>query len=84
MLQQAAVIVASHSPAEIGPFYRYVADHVIDGDPEEEVKVSSQMRDVLMKSWTLIGIPPVITAISALIKEADKSFLGESVLSEKW
>lgn len=37
-----------------------------------------------MKSWTLIGIPPVITAIAALTKEDDKAFLGESVLSEKW
>ncbi len=84
MLWQSAVVVGSHNPAEIGSFYRYVVDNMIDGDPVKEATVSSQIRDVLMKSWTLIGIPPVITAISALIKEDDKSFLGESMLSEKW
>ncbi|KAF7510526.1 hypothetical protein GJ744_006372 [Endocarpon pusillum] len=80
----AAVIVASNNPAEIGLFYRHLADHVFDGDAEKAAKASSEIRDVLMKSWTLIGIPPVVTAIPALIKEDDKSFIGESVLSEKW
>jgi hypothetical protein len=37
-----------------------------------------------MKAWTLIGIPPIISAIIALIKEDDKAFLGESELSENW
>jgi hypothetical protein len=76
--------VASHNPAEIGHFYRYLVDHMLDGDPEKAATASSQLRDVLMKAWTLIGIPAVATAIPALIREDDKSFLGESVLSEKW
>lgn len=84
IIQQAAVIVVSHNPAEIGPFYRYLADHILNGDLEKAAKASTEMGELLMKSWTLIGIPPVITAISALIKEDDRSFLGESVLSEKW
>ena len=61
-----------------------MADHGLDGDSQKAAKASSEIRDVLMKSWTLIGIPPVISALSALIKEDDKSFLGESELSEKW
>lgn len=84
MLRQVAVIVASHDPADAGPFYRYVLDHVLGSDPKKATKASSQIRDVLMKSWTLIGIPPVIIATSALLKEEDKSYLGESELSEKW
>jgi hypothetical protein len=56
----------------------------LGGNPKKAAKASSEIRDVLMKSWTLTGIPPVITAISALIKEDDKSFLGECQLSEKW
>ena len=83
-MNQAAVMVASHDPAEVGQFYRYLENHMLKGDTENAATVSSQLRDVLMKAWTLIGIPPVITAISALIKEDDKSFLGESVLSKKW
>ena len=57
---------------------------MVDGDPEKAAQISTKIRDVLMKSWTLTGIPPVITAISALIKEDDHSFLGESALNEKW
>jgi cytochrome c551/c552 len=82
--QQAAVVVASHNPTEIGPFYRHLADHVFEGDAEQAATASSEIRDVLMKSWTLIGIPAIITAMAALSKEDDKSFLGESVLSKKW
>jgi hypothetical protein len=39
-----------------------------------------------MKEWTIIGIPPVITAVAALAKaEGDVAAASErSVLSEKW
>ncbi len=84
MLEQAAVVVASHNPADIGPLYRHIVDHIFDGDPRKAADVSSKIQDVLTKSWTLIGIPPVITAVAALTKEADRSFLGQSVLNQKW
>ena len=82
--RQAAAVIASHNPADIGSFYRHLVEHIFHGDPAKAAKASSEIRDVLTKSWTLIGIPPVIVAIGALIKQDDTSFLGESVLSEKW
>jgi hypothetical protein len=39
-----------------------------------------------MKEWTIIGIPPVVTAVAALAKvEGNVTAASErSVLSEKW
>lgn len=80
----AAVIVASHTPSEIGSFYRHLTKTILEGESEKAATASSEIRDVLIKSWTLIGIPPVITAIAALTKEDDGAFQGDSMLSQKW
>jgi hypothetical protein len=81
---QAAIIVASHNPQEIGPFYRHLVDTVLASEPEGSIRLSSQIWDVLMKSWTLIGIPPVVLAASALARETDELGDRSTELSEKW
>ena len=55
------------------------------GEKEKE-RVSLRFRDVLMKTWTLTGIPPVIVAFGSLAKEEgeDKERAEGSELSEKW
>ena len=49
----------------------------------EKENVSKRLRDVLMKEWTLVGIPLVITAVASLAK-AEEGCGFEGGLSEKW
>jgi len=52
-------------------------------DKEQRENVSKRLRDVLMKAWTLVGIPLVITALASLAK-AEEGLELDSDLSEKW
>ena len=49
----------------------------------ERKKVSSRLRDVLMKEWTLVGIPLVITAVASLAK-AEEGLGFDDGLSDHW
>ena len=52
---------------------------------QEKDRISKRLRDVLMKEWTLVGIPLVITAVAVLAKaEQDAEDSLKSGLSEKW
>lgn len=52
-------------------------------DKEQRENVSKRLRDVLMKAWTLVGIPLVITAVASLAK-AEKDLELDSELSTNW
>ena len=82
--EQASVALASHDPTAIGPLYRFLADQKFPNSPEKMVEVASQLSDVMHKAWTLLGIPPIIVALSALSKEHGKSHPGQGDLSAKW
>ena len=84
---QAAVIVASPNPERIGEFCRWL----VDNDPyyrlpQNSLELSLRLRDVMMKEWTLIGIPAVVIAMSALASWEGKVLerAESSTLSQKW
>ncbi|KAF7292811.1 Carboxypeptidase [Mycena indigotica] len=55
----ASTLTALGHPTLLGPLFT----HVAGDDPKT---VSLHLRDVLLKEWTLIGIPLVITALASL------------------
>ncbi|KAK7517794.1 uncharacterized protein IWZ02DRAFT_212441 [Phyllosticta citriasiana] len=62
-LLPAAAITALGHPNLLGPLFT----DVLAFSPERSSKkISLQLRDVLLKQWTLIGIPLVVTAVSSL------------------
>ncbi|KAK8233872.1 hypothetical protein HDK77DRAFT_238762 [Phyllosticta capitalensis] len=62
-LLPAASITALGHPNLLGPLFTDVLAFL----PERSSKkISLQLRDVLLKQWTLIGIPLVVTAVSSL------------------
>ncbi|KAI4159608.1 MAG: hypothetical protein LQ342_006446 [Letrouitia transgressa] len=78
-------LVSLGHPNEIGSLSKYIYNEVKETD--ERKKVSLRLRDVLMKEWTLVGIPLVITAVASLAKaEKELGLEGqlEGDLSEKW
>ena len=77
--------MASPDPTRIGALYEHLTDTTTPSS-YEKTKVSLRLRDALMKEWTIIGIPPVITAVAALAKaEGNVAAASEmSVLSEQW
>ena len=80
---EASTLVACGKPEEIGALSSYVQDQLDQGDATERRLVSKRLRDVLMKEWTLVGIPLVITAVAALAKAEEGSDFDDG-LSEQW
>lgn len=81
-----AVIVASPDPTRIGALYTHLTGPTTPLEPHHHTQVSVRLRDALMKEWTIIGIPPVVTAVAALARaEGNVAAASDgSVLSEKW
>lgn len=70
---QASALVGCGKPTEVGPLYSSLVESV---DEAEEKRIKQRLSDVLMKEWTLVGIPPVVYAVTALGK-------AETALYEK-
>lgn len=77
--------MASPDPSRIATLYALLSDPT-RSPLQDRTHVSLRLRDALMKEWTIIGIPPVVTAVAALAKvEGNVTAASErSVLSEKW
>ncbi|PGH33247.1 hypothetical protein GX50_03925 [[Emmonsia] crescens] len=68
-LLTAAALVASGKPTELGKLYEYILDtEYPDLTLEQERRIASRLSDLLMKEWTLVGIPSVLMAVSSLAK----------------
>ena len=61
-------MVACGRPEALADLYLFVASQEAFSTSTERKRLSRKLRDVLMKEWTLIGIPLVITALAALAK----------------
>ena len=79
LIIQAAALVACGRPQELSALYSHV---VIDLPTPQEERVSQKLRDVLMKEWTLVGIPLVVTGLTALGAAESSEIRGG--LSQKW
>lgn len=67
---QASTLVACNKPEELGPLYTYITE-TSSGTAlnyEAQKRVKARLSDLLMKEWTLVGIPVVVIAITALAK----------------
>ncbi len=53
-------------------------------ESSEKAKISYRLRDVLMKEWTLVGIPSVIAALVSLAKVEGDIEMVNKELSTKW
>ncbi|EEH38865.1 hypothetical protein PAAG_01327 [Paracoccidioides lutzii Pb01] len=68
-LPTAAGLVASGKPTELGNLYQYILDTEYPNlTAAQERRLASRFSDLLMKEWTLVGIPTVLMAVSALAK----------------
>ena len=76
---QAAALVACGKPQELAALYSHL---VIGLSIQQQERVSQRLRDVLMKEWTLVGIPLVITGVAALVSAQSPAVQGG--LSQKW
>ena len=78
-------MVASPDPTLIGALYTRLTSP--PKPPSHDYsRVSLRLRDTLMKEWTIIGIPPVVTAVAALANaEGNVATTSEqSTLSDQW
>lgn len=76
---KASSLVACGRPEAIADLYLYLASQEGFSASAQRKRLSRKLRDVLMKEWTLIGIPLVITALAALAaveKEEDVDWAG--------
>lgn len=81
---QASSLVACGRPEAIADLYLYLASQERFSASAQRKRLSRQLRDVLMKEWTLVGIPLVITALAALAaveKEEDVESAGTMLAS---
>lgn len=79
----ASALVACGKPDQLGVLSTYINGHLGPNTQSEKEKVSKQLRDVLMKEWTLVGIPLVVMAVASLAK-AEEGLGFEESLSAKW
>lgn len=77
--------MASPDPTLIGTLYTRLTSPP-ESHSHDYSQVSLRLRDVLMKEWTIIGIPPVLTAVAALANtEGNVATASErSTLSDQW
>ena len=79
----ASSLVASGKSEAIGPLFDHAVKDITS--IEEKDRLSKRLRDVLMKEWTLIGIPLVITGLASLAKaEGGHGILDGEQISGKW
>lgn len=83
ILKQASALVACGKPEEIGKLASYIYNRPNIATASERATVSKRLRDVLMKEWTLVGIPLVITAVASLAT-AEENLGFDNELSDKW
>ncbi|OXV10156.1 hypothetical protein Egran_02082 [Elaphomyces granulatus] len=63
----ASTLVASGKAGELGALYKYITEEESPGLGDEEMRrLKARLGDVLMKEWTLVGITPVVIAVTAL------------------
>ncbi|SLM33686.1 AhpD-like [Lasallia pustulata] len=60
-----ALISLSH-PSCISDLYQHLTSQSQYQTSEQRMKLSKRLRDLLLKTWTLVGIPPVVSAFAAL------------------
>ena len=77
--------MASPDPTLIGTLYTRLTSPP-KSHSHDDSQVSLRLRDVLMKEWTIIGIPPVLIAVAALANtEGNVATASErSTLSDQW
>ena len=76
---QASALVGCGQPSELGPLYKSLVGSV---DETEEKRIKERLSDVLMKEWTLVGIPPVVYAVTALGKAETELYEGRGITVE--
>jgi len=72
-------LIACGRPEAIADLYLFLTSQERFSASAQRKRLSRQLRDVLMKEWTLVGIPLVITALAALAaveKEEDVDGAG--------
>ena len=77
--------MASPDPTLIGTLCTHLTSP-LKSHSHDYSQVLLRLRDVLMKEWTIIGIPPVVTAVAALANaEGNVATASErSTLSDQW
>ncbi|MCJ1366872.1 hypothetical protein MMC16_006003 [Acarospora aff. strigata] len=67
-LLTASSLVACGRPEAIADLYQHLVTQEAFATSAQRKVLSRKLRDLLMKEWTLTGIPLVITAVAALAK----------------
>jgi hypothetical protein len=65
VFEQASVLIGCGKPSEVGPLFTELVEGV---DGSEEQRIKNRLSDVLMKEWTLVGVPLCVYAVTALGK----------------
>ncbi|KAL8794787.1 MAG: hypothetical protein Q9195_002741 [Heterodermia aff. obscurata] len=79
----AAALVSLGKPEEIGALFVHLTSSMPSEHKSSKEHVSKRLRDVLMKEWTLVGIPLVVAAVASLA-QAEEGLELDGRLSEKW
>ena len=62
----ASALISLSYPSCIADLYQHLASQSQYQDSEQRIQSSKKLRDLFLKTWTLVGIPPVISAVVAL------------------
>ena len=82
MTTQASSLVACGKPEQLSALYSHLTGH--ETSSLERERISKRLGDVLMKEWTLVGIPLVVTAVAALAKAEEGKGLKGNLWSTKY
>ena len=62
----ASALMSLSHPSCIADLYQHLTSQSQYQTSEQRIELSTRLRDLFLKSWTLVGIPPVVTAFLAL------------------
>lgn len=68
----ASALMSFFHPSCIADLYKHLTSQSQYRTSEQRILLSKRLRDLFLKTWTLVGIPPVVSAAVALAAVEDE------------
>lgn len=73
----ASALISLFHPSCIADLYQHLISQSQYQTSEQRILLSQRLRDLFLKAWLLVGIPPVVSAVVALAEVEDEEDVDE-------
>lgn len=73
----ASALISLYHPSCIADLYQHLTSQTQYQTSEQRRLLSKRLRGLFLKAWTLVGIPPVVSAVVALAEVEGERYADE-------